>query len=184
MTNLASIVVNVPPVVGGITQDQDGSIVLSPNGEGGGGSGLVYETGTYTPTEDIVRPEIMFSNSHTSMPLFIMMSEAVGNYLSTTYSNFEFFYMDWELFAGYPYYQSTTAPIYGMAYNRYRSTGASTSTASVNVFTNPSSNTGDSGVSYPRYFAKTDRFYQQTSSSVYWRSGRTYKWIAVWAPTS
>ena len=50
VTNLAELVVNVS----------------------GGGTGLVYETGTYTPTADIAKPKIMFLNTHTVEPIFTM----------------------------------------------------------------------------------------------------------------
>ena len=150
----------------------------------GGGGGLVFEEGTFEPTEDIVRPEILFANSHQTIPIFIMMSDATGDYDPTTYSNLVFYYMDMGVAFGEPYYQATTSATYVVAYNRYRASAATSTTASGNFLSYPSSTPTDANSSYPRYYVKEDRFYPFVSDSSYWRSGRTYKWIAVWAPTA
>lgn len=167
---------------GTVTQDGDGYLVLDD--EAGSGGGLVYEMGTWTPTEDIVRPEIMFSNSHIDMPMFVMLSDVNGDYYSTTYSNLMFLYADWERVFGYPFYVSSTVPQYCFSYNRYRTSNPTSSTATLHMLSNPSTSTSDSSSIYSRYYVKPDRFYPWSTDTAYWRSGRTYKWIAVWAPTS
>ena len=171
---------------GSLTQDANGYLVVPTTGGGGGGSGLEYEEGTWTPTTDSNRPEILFTNTHTATPIMIMMSDATGDYDATTYTNLAFFYMDFELAFGEPFYQSdsTSGTYYVISYNRYRAASATGSTASAKFLTTPSSNTTDSNANYPRYYAKPDRFYPYIADASYWRVGRTYKWIAVWAPST
>ena len=48
-------------------------------------------------------------------------------------------------------------------------------------FSYNSDDTHSSGSSYPRYYVNTNEFKPYTSSSSrYWRAGRTYKWFAIW----
>lgn len=161
VTNLAEVVVNVS-----------------------GGGGLVYEAGTYTPAEDISRPTINFSNAHTDPPILIMMSDNTGTYDNTTYSNYMFTYMDWYKFTGMGFYASSSSRRYGAILSSYRNTSTSNVSFMNNVFNYNSDNASDSSVSYPRYFATSSDFKPSYQSSAYWRAGRTYKWIAVWAPTT
>lgn len=171
---------------GSVTQDQDGFIVLPPDGGGSPSvSGLVYETGTWTPSADVARGEIFFTNTHSDMPIFIMLTDVKEEYFDTLYSNLAFFYMDWEKAFGAPIYTGTSTMQYGLSYNRYRSSSATSTTASYNGFSYPSSTPYDDGTAYFRYYATNTKFMPYTgSNSRYWRAGRTYKWIAVWAPTT
>lgn len=162
VTNLAQIIINVA---------------------GGGGSGLEYETGTYTPTSNTARPTISFSNSHTTTPFLVAMSDTSTASGITSSSNTAFCFFDMYRLtgAGYPY--STSATYYAIAYYTYRSSNAS-STSSVQCGYN-SDNTGTSSSSYSRYWVTASNFHPYSnSSSRYWRNGRTYKWIAVWKPTT
>ena len=149
-----------------------------------GGGGLVYEAGTYTPAEDISRPTINFSNAHTDPPILIMMSDNTGTYDNTTYSNYMFTYMDWYKFTGRGFYASSSSRRYGAILSSYRNTSTSNVSFMNNVFNYNSDDASDSSVSYPRYFATSSDFKPSYQSSAYWRAGRTYKWIAVWAPTT
>ena len=171
---------------GNVWQDENGYVHLDD--EGGGSpsvGGLVYETGTWTPSEDVARGEIFFTNTHSDMPIFIMLTDVKEEYFDTLYSNLAFFYMDWEKAFGAPIYTGTSTMQYGLSYNRYRSSNATGTTASFNGFSYPSSNLGDDSTAYFRYYATNTKFMPYTgSTSRYWRAGRTYKWIAVWAPTT
>lgn len=164
VTNLAELVVNV---------------------SGGGGSGLVYETGTYTPTADIARPQIKWANTHTEAPILVALADATGTSSNVTNSNHLFCYFDpYKMFGkGYPY--SSSGYRYAIAYYSYRgSSTTSLSSGAINCSKN-SDNTGDSDNSYSRYWASPTDFHPQSNStSRYWRQGRTYKWIAVWKPTT
>ena len=198
---------------GAVTQDQDGYLVLddeagqsitveslsvtqngtytAPTGKAyspvtvsvSGGGGLVYETGTYIPDADNYRPTISFSNTHTDPPIFVHMADVSSTSGLTTDSNTVFTLCDTEgLFeAGFPV--STTEARYGFVYYTYRT--SSSTTTSTRSLTYGSSNPDSSGVAYYRYWADESGFMPYSARTTrYWRAGRTYKWIAVWKPTT
>ena len=149
----------------------------------GGGGGLEYETGTYTPESDIARPTITFANSHTEAPVLIYMCDVTGTAHSTTNSNYVFCYCDpFKLWGqGYPY--SSTGFRYASVYYAYRASNTNSISSTGHLIANKSSSTFSNSSSYPRYWATETNFRPYTnSSSRYWRSDRTFKWIAVWKP--
>lgn len=155
------------------------------NVAGGGGGGLEYETGTYTTSSNIARPTITWSKAHTEAPVFVHMCDVTGTSHNTTYSNYAFTYCDPYKLWGYGYPYTSSGFRYAIAYYSYR--GSSTSNISSAVFhiTNNSDSTSSSGTDYPRYWVSPTDFHPYSnSSSRYWRTGRTYKWIAVWKPTT
>lgn len=150
---------------------------------GGGSSGLVYESGIYTPTADTAVPTISFSNSHTDCPFFAMIGDADG-YLNTANSNIRVIYVYTADICG-EIYTSSSNIFYGEVRYAYRGSNGSSLSTSTSTLSYPSSNTGTSSFSYPRYWVTPSAFKPQTSSnSRYWRKNRNYKWIAVWKPTS
>lgn len=162
----------------GDSSDSDRILSVTGTYTGGGGSGLTYESGTYTPTADTARPTISFTGSHTSPPMLVLMSDTSSASGITSNSNTIFCYENvYEAFSsGYPY--STSATRYGVASYTYRSSNGST-TASVQV---QYSGTGTS-TSYASYWVTNSAFYPYSNStSRYWRKNRNYKWVAVWAP--
>lgn len=163
VTNLAQLIVNVA----------------------GGGSGLVYETGTYTPSTDITRPQILWTNTHTEAPVLIYMCDVTGTAHSTTNSNYVFAYCDqFKLWGqGYPY--TSTVFRYANAFYVYRGSSASSVSNGGTQIAYNSDSTSSGSTSYPRYWASPTDFHPYSNStSRYWRAGRTYKWIAVWKPTT
>ena len=169
---------------GSLTQDQDGYLVVpTTGGGGGGGGGLEYEEGTFSPAEDIARPTISFVNTHTTTPVFIGLSDISTESTSVTGDDLLFSWFDpYRAFGtGYPYTENTRR--YALASWIYKtSSGASfgsqmPSTSSDDTAYTESTNS--------RYWVTPTGFrpYAQ-STSRYWRAGRTYKWIAVWAPTT
>lgn len=163
VTNLAQLVVNVA----------------------GGGGGLVYETGTYTPTADIARPTIQWANTHSEAPVLVLFSDQTGTDHSATNSNYNFMYCDfYKLWGnGVPY--SSSAFRYAVAYYSYRGNSTTSISSSGTSCSNNSDSTSATGTAYPRYWASPTDFHPYSNStSRYWRAGRTYKWIAVWKPTS
>ena len=138
-------------------------------------AGLEYETGTWTPASDIASASISFSNSHTETPLYILLADATGTYYDTAYSSYMYLFTDLRK-TGCPLDISSSTIRYGYIARQYRMTNTtSLSNASGNItnetdFSNYVSTTGFTAMSY--------------SNSVYWRTGRTYKWIAVWAPST
>lgn len=163
--------------------DADGYSKVTVNVSGSGG--LVYETGTYTPSTDIARPTISFANTHTTLPMFIMFSDATGNVSNTTNTGLSFYYMYHERVFGQPVYITSSSLSYGNEFVRYKGSNASSSSNGSNNITASDTYDGTSGTAYPQYYTTASEFHPYTnSSSRYWKSGRTYKWIAVWAPST
>ena len=170
---------------GSVTQDQDGFIVLPPDGGGSpSGGGLVYETGTWTPSEDVATYVIPFANTHTEPPFFYIVSDATGTYSSTTYTGYATWFVDWGHLFGVPMYEGESTPKYSEYRTRYKGSSDSFGGGGATIAF-PYTETTSSSASYPRYFATETGIRAYTSSTTrYWRAGRTYKWIAVWSPTT
>lgn len=169
---------------GSITQDQDGYLVLSPDG-GGGGGGLEYEEGTFTPTQDVANPTIYFANNHTAPPMNIVFYDATGTADFTTDTEWVFTWNDLSQVGGTPISISSNSEAYARVSVTIR--GSSTSSLSgwlYNILT-PYSDTSESSESNYRYWVTTSMFRPFANQTTrYCRVGRTYKWIAVWAPTT
>lgn len=144
-----------------------------------GGGGLVYETGTYAPSVDTAAADasISFANTHTSMPIAIIMADVTGTE-PDSYSFLEWTYLDtYRMFQGTFWYSSSQR--YGI--NLYLAKTGTASTNGLYGFSYSSDNTGSSSYTYPRYFVSETGFRPgRNGSSYYWRTGRTYKWIAIW----
>lgn len=170
---------------GSVTQDQDGFIVLPPDGGGTPSGGLEYETGTWTPSENISVPTISFTNTHTDSPMLVLMSDASDAPTMETYTNYVFTYVDWYRLTGTGFpYSSTTDLRYGLVRSEVRNNNTTSTTNSASIFKYSSDQTGAT-IDYPQYFVTNEYFKPNSNNtSRYWRTGRTYKWIAVWAPTT
>lgn len=144
-------------------------------------SGLAFETGTWTPSADTAGEAISFSGTHTKAPAYIMMVDATGTSNTVTNTNMMFVWYDYyQLFGtGVPW--SSSAYRYASVFYAYRgSNTGNLSTGGVHCPYN-SDNQGDGGTNYPRFWAKETHFTPSSAStSRYWRSGRTYKWYAIW----
>lgn len=152
---------------------------------GGGGGGLEYETGTWTTQEDIAKPTINFTKAHTVPPTYISFIDATGSGSITTNSNIGFEYIDWyRLIGGKVPSETTTNFSYGYAVGSYFNSKFAVTRTVVNFVLNSDAE-NDTAASYARYWVSNTWFKPYTNSgSRYWRTGRTYKWIAVWAPTT
>lgn len=165
------------------TFDVTGLAEMVVNVAGGSSSGLEYETGEYTPTSNIARPEITFSKSHSTTPILVAMVDTSAASGISSNSNILFCFWDpYRCFGnGYPY--STSATRYAVAYYSYR--GSNNASSSGVLVAYNSDNTSSSSTSYSRYWVTASGFHPYSNStSRYWRSGRTYKWIAIWGPAS
>lgn len=182
LTNLlASIIKSGEVVKVGDSTDDDCVTSVTGTYSGGGTptSGLVYETGTYTPSSNIAKPTISFANTHTTPPVFVAISDVSSASGITSSSNITWSIIDhYRLFgAGWP--SSTTTTYYGLVTYNYRGS-SNTSLSSTSILYN-SDDTGTSTNQHYRYWATASAFNPgSNSNSRYWRSGRTYKWIAVW----
>lgn len=148
----------------------------------GGGGGLEYETGTWTPSEDTSRGTVSFTNTHTLPPLMIIMSDTTESSCDAN-SILGFSYIDHYRQAGHGLtYGGTTRYGYiGYMYS-LSSNGASSGTQ---IFAYSSDSGSASSGTYANYYADSGAFYPgSNNTSRFFRAGRTYKWIAVWAPTT
>lgn len=147
VTNLAELVVNV---------------------SGGGGSGLVYETGTYKPTSDVATPTINFANTHTSPPFMVLISDTTGTVESANSMLYWAIY-SWYYLFGVTVYGSSSAQYYARSQYGYK-TSSSISQSGSNI--NSTSTLG-------RCISAT-MFKTNNGTSQYFMANKTYKWIAVW----
>lgn len=156
VTNLASLIVNVS-----------------------GGGGLEYETGTYTPAEDIARPTINFTNAHSKPPFLVSMFDSTGTGISTSDTNVGLVFFDSYQLNGIGHPYSSTNFRAGVVYSLYKGTGNTTASSNQLIYNYTDSRS--SSKDYSRYWANESSFYPSSAStSRYWRAGRTYKWIAIW----
>lgn len=173
-TTIASNAAAASDIAQGKLAYVNGSLVTG-TASGGGGGGLEYETGTWTPQSDIAEQLITFSNSHADAPFYYAVFDATGTFYDTANSNYLIEYLDVYRLSGNPYYPSSSQAVYARYFTAYRANVATViSTSGGNITTSGSSN-----------YATNEKIRAYTgSASRYWRAGRTYKWIAVWAPTS
>lgn len=151
----------------------------------GGGGGLVYETGIWTPTADIARGTISFANTHTKAPFYFTVVDANDDYEGEAYSMHLVTYLNFEDFSGVPDYTTETTLTYGRVYYSVRSNATTISNSGVILINYPSTNTSATNTNYPRYWATESAIYPYgNNSSRLWRADRDYKWIAVWPPTT
>ncbi len=158
--------------------DVVGYSTVSVDVQGGGGSGgLEYETGTLTLSSDESTPIISFANTHTDVPIYINITD-VTETLATDNSNLYWTFMNWYTLNDSFIKTTSSSNMYGR-YQYGWKTSSGTSAGNIDC-----TNTGTgSGSLY--YLVTEDRFGPYCgSTNRYWRAGRTYKWIAVWAPTA
>ena len=163
--------------------DAEGNAILGTLVAGGGG--LEYESGTWTPSQNVASTWISFTNTHTVAPFFFSIWDNTGTYDDTTNSQYMVTYFNNAQVFGSPMYTSDSSLRYASAVRGYRLSNATSITNQTTNITAPYTDTSDSSTSYSRFWAKETGIKAESySSSVYWRAGRTYKWIAVWAPTT
>lgn len=139
----------------------------------GGGGGLEYEAGTFTVSTNTTRPTITFLNAHTTTPMFVMVADATGTYDSTTQTYHSDALYDTSKI-GATLYASSSSTSIGEERYTYRATNASQFSTGTISLANSSSLSGRLTSTY---------FTPGTGSTRKYITGRTYKWIAVWAPT-
>lgn len=160
--------------------------VLTQGTASGSGGGLEYEEGTFTPTSDVDHPTISFQNQHSSAPIFYAIadvSDATG--LTANSNTFCCFVYTRELFgSAVPY--NATGSYFRYAHGTYNYINSNSATQQ-NGFNCSKYGTADDGSAnnMPSWWATSTAIKPSSSSTTrYWRSGRTYKWIAVWKPAT
>ena len=174
-----------PFVEGSQTITQNGTVDVTSlaqvivNVAGGGGGGLTYETGTYTPASNIAKPTISFANAHTGRPICVILSDTETTLAptdSTLYWGISSFY---DAF-GTPFKYTNSASQYARVMYGYKtSSGCQHSGFNVTSLTG-----GTNSTDMPYHLTNTGFTPYLNSTSRYFLSSRTYKWIAVWAPTT
>lgn len=175
---------------GGITPS--GTISITQNGTvdvtqyasadvnvSGGGGGLEYETGTWTPTASTPRGQVLFQNQHTSAPSIILMASLGGSWSNNYLTSF--YYIDYYKLFGDGITTSSSGIAYAMA-SATRYYGSGLQDVMGLYIPNSSDSTEDSTQDYPRYYATETMFcpcYGSNTSNKF-RAGRTYSWIAIW----
>ena len=162
------------------------SIVLSALTTGGqletitGITGLIYESGEWTPESDIDRGTISYAGTHTTPPMFAIVVDTTESNNNTANTNVFFAFADAYQANGYGFRSSSSVRGSLGVYGRWSNTSNISYTGFVPTYN--SANTGASSTSYSRYYADVDALHPFTGSSYYWRGGRTYSWYAVWKP--
>lgn len=150
---------------------------------GTGLDGLEYELGTWTPANDIANYVIPFANNHDTAPFCYIVCDATNSYSNVQQSNFGVFYYNFHQITGIRWYASSTSYRYGMLYFQYRTTSTTTTTTSNQGLTTPYTSSSATQTTNSRYWAtETGIRAYSGSTGHYWRSDRTYKWLAIWPP--
>lgn len=143
------------------------------------GSGLAYESGTWTPSADTSRGTIAFTNTHTTPPLFILLTDDTQTDAPIN-SNRAFSYNDHYRQVGH-----IVGNRYGYIGYMYATNDTGGTSSGTQILSYSSDMDNDTSGTMAKYYAKATEFYPSSNSaSRYWRANRTYKWIAVWAPTT
>ena len=139
-----------------------------------GGGGLEYEEGTFTPTSDINNYSISFSNSHANRPYHIIVTDVTGTPQSVSGGLLVWMCSTWYDAFGQAVEAGNETAFYGRI--QYAVGGTSYGMSGQN-FTLID---GTSTSAISRYVSNTGfQLYTITC-----KANRTYKWIAVWAPTT
>lgn len=150
----------------------------------GGGGGLEYEEGTWTTSYDIATATLSFTNTHTDPPFFYVFYDASGADGLTSSSNCICVWTDFNQLSDTTLPESSSNVVYAVA-SYYYMTSATDMSMSYSCINYPYSDTSVSAKYYYRYWCTASQLKARSaSSSRYWRTGRTYKWIAAWKPTT
>ena len=183
-TTIASNAASASDITSGKLAFVNGELVTG-TASGGGGGGLEYETGTWSPANDTASYTIQFAKTHTTAPYLYSVFDATGSYLNKTYTNQQIIYFNFHQLFGSAMYVSSTSLRYGIAATWYRAGNATSVSNGLWNIEYPYTDSGDSSSTYSRYWATETGIKADTNNtSRYWRAGRTYKWIAIWTPTS
>lgn len=191
--------VQLPKTGGGLAEffDVNGSETFTQNGTydvsalaqavvnvaGGGGGGLEYETGTWTPAQDVTSADFTFSKTHTEAPILLLLMDATGTSDVTSDTAYALIVCDTYKLTGNGFPYGSTSWRYGFFAHVYRQTNANSTSFGGNQIQYNSDNAQAYSGAYMRYWMRNTGFTAYSNStSRYWRAGRTYKWIAVWKP--
>jgi hypothetical protein len=129
---------------------------------------------------------IPFANTHTTAPFYYMIADATGSYYGTTNSSFLTVYNNYDQLFGEPIYHSSDPTIiYGHISTQYRATSSYQLTNKNYSVSTSYEAEYDTNMVHSRFWATETGIKAYTNGTAcYFRTGRTYKWIAIWAPTA
>lgn len=161
------------------------SYLLGKKSSGGGSvSGLEYEEGTITLNEDKPSIDITFKKQHTDSPIITAMID-VTNEPQMEKAMEQFMFLDVEKLFGATTPQSSYTNGYAMIAKGYRASETNTLFNAKIAYvlhsrdeTPPSNGQAEY---YYQYWVTNEMFKAGYPSTSYpWKSGRTFKWIAIW----
>ncbi len=146
--------------------------------------GLEYETGTWTPSADVNQYDIGLSNTHSVPPCFYVIWSTSDEYDATLNTAYSVSYVNYGRLGSFmPRKEDDSTPLCALALFLSRTTSTTALTVSSYQVTHPDTDTSGSNMLYSRHWATESKITARIDNSTYWRTGHTYKWMAVWAPT-
>lgn len=138
---------------------------------------LTFESGTFEPEEDVNRPTIYFQDTHTTTPFLVAIYDVTDTMTIPSGSNVSMLYYDVYRLYGKPFIPINNYPIYASCYMIGNGGSMSNQTKHFAI----SSDSEDTSSNSPRYYVDETSF-RPYCNSIYWKwkTGRTYKWIAIW----
>ena len=151
-------------VTGGSDTNLSDAVHTLASGYGGGG-GLEYEEGTYTAASDS-NPTINFTNSHSTAPALVVFVDT-DSYVSQA--------------AGILYSFVGLTALFGQGVEISSTTTRDAFFGFVRIGSNGSSSTGFKSITTVSDHVTNTGFTPNFDGSTYkCKSGKTYKWIAIW----
>ena len=155
-----------------------GALTQGTASGGGGGGSFTVETGTWTPSSDVVIAEISFNDTHIEEPVLTFLYDSADSYNSTTNTpQFGLFVYHYK-WPGFTVYPSSSVANYAIAFIRTRATDTSAFTTT--TFSVKNNTMAITSSDYVGFWVSSTKFRMSSASSRPWKSGRTYKWVAVW----
>lgn len=151
-----------------------------------GGGGLEYESGTWTPDADTTKGTITFANQHTKAPFAFAVIDTSDPSTLTGSAILCMRYFDCYRAFGVGYNAGKSG---GVKYSTITVIEASANASSFQTFNHNTTANSDSSFSstsnYPKWWCtNTEIHVCDGDTNGNCKAGRSYKWIAVWAPES
>lgn len=141
---------------------------------GGGGGGLEYEEGSYTPSANETTTTINFANAHTTEPMLVLLFDTNSSTIPAKNSRFAFIIANWYGAYG-DSFMTAAGQCYGVAFSLLAANAITWQYAEPIFYL-----TGGSSAAYMDYWLTPSHFFVGGSSTHFLTGGRTYKWVAVW----
>ena len=170
-TPLTDAITALTTYANGITGKSDANLpdaVRSLADGYGGGSGLEYEEGTYTPSVNEI-PTINFANSHTKAPALVMMWDTTTEFPTTTTNIFIYYmYISYLDLWGIPRIRNASENMNA----EYWYARVTSSTTNISMQSGNYGSRNDVTASGFSPYAGANNYFLP--------AGHTFKWIAIW----